>query len=211
VFGQQEAVFHDVEMADDMVVVARFYLRRRVNQSNVEGIRTDTSIAAEPSNLLDEEALVAWAFVPLVQLSGRSKLALSEVGVQALQPFLCSTVNEDPQSIKIDVGTKVVDLFEPPVPDIHHIPTQPQFKARDWRPYGKATLRIHVFTGAPRPGSLTPSEASEDEEEQVSKVIKINGLVIQISNAQQSPPTGCMDPTRAREATNSALQVFRRI
>ena len=31
--------------------------------------------------------------------------------------------------------------------------------------YKKASARVHIFQGTPRPGSLTPSELSEDEDE----------------------------------------------
>lgn len=75
-------------------------------------------------------------------------------------------MNQDPNVIDLNTGTLQLELYEPPVPEIHHIPTHAQFKARDWRPYGNsATLRVHVFLGVPRPGSLTPSEVTDDEED----------------------------------------------
>ena len=42
-----------------------------------------------------------------------------------------------------------------------------------------SSLRLHVFQGAPRPGSLTPSEASDldDGLPEVTSIVKNNGVV----------------------------------
>ena len=69
VFGQQEATFNDVEMQGDMVVIARFYLRRRPQDLTDEFVLPET---IEPT-LYDEETLVAWATVPLVLSSDLCK------------------------------------------------------------------------------------------------------------------------------------------
>ena len=61
VFGQQEATFNDVDMQGDMVLVARFYLRKR--QTDMDDFAPDQ---AQEATVYDEEALVAWTAVPLV-------------------------------------------------------------------------------------------------------------------------------------------------
>ena len=60
IFGQQEATFNDVDMQGDMVVIARFYLKRR--QKEVSDFETDQV----NGTLYDEETLVGWTAIPLV-------------------------------------------------------------------------------------------------------------------------------------------------
>lgn len=63
VFGQQEATFNNVDMQGDMILIARFYLRKR------QDIVTDDIILHDQQHdatLYDEETLVAWTAVPLV-------------------------------------------------------------------------------------------------------------------------------------------------
>lgn len=61
VFGQQEATFNDVDLQGDMVLIARFYLRKR--QSEPSGFEADQGNEA---TLYDEETLIAWTAIPLV-------------------------------------------------------------------------------------------------------------------------------------------------
>lgn len=70
----------------------------------------------------------------------------------------------------LNLGTHVMQLYEPPVPEADVIPLEEHWQPKEWHRYGKATLRIHVFQGTARPGSLVPSEVSEDEEEKLPQV-----------------------------------------
>lgn len=67
--------------------------------------------------------------------------------------------------MQINTGTHTLKLYSPPVPDPSRIPFDEIPGNNDWRRYGKGTLRINIFQGNPRPGSLTPSDMSEDGEE----------------------------------------------
>lgn len=60
-FGQQEATFNDVDLQGDMVLIARFYLRKR--QSEPSGFEADEG---NEDTWNDEETLVAWTTIPLV-------------------------------------------------------------------------------------------------------------------------------------------------
>lgn len=60
-FGQQEATFNDVDLQGDMVLIARFYLRKR--QSEPSGFEADQGNEA---TLYDKETLIAWTAIPLV-------------------------------------------------------------------------------------------------------------------------------------------------
>ncbi|XP_056018546.1 uncharacterized protein LOC125668024 isoform X3 [Ostrea edulis] len=146
IFGQQEATFSDIDLQGDMVVIARFYLRKR---------QTDLSeFAADPANeatLYDEETLVAWSAIPLV-------LCAENLSVRGRR-------NYNPKTMQINTGTHTLKLYSPPVPDPSRIPFDEIPGNNDWRRYGKGTLRINIFQGNPRPGSLTPSDMSEDGEE----------------------------------------------
>ena len=67
--------------------------------------------------------------------------------------------------MQINIGTHTLKLYQPPVPDPSQIPFDEIPSHNDWRRYKKSTIRIHIFQGNPRPGSLTPSDLSEDGEE----------------------------------------------
>lgn len=73
--------------------------------------------------------------------------------------------NFNPKTMQINTGTHTLRLYTPPVPDPGQVPLEEIQGNHDWRRYGKATLRIHIFQGNPRPGSLTPSDMSEDGED----------------------------------------------
>lgn len=75
VFGQQEATFEDVEFQGDMVLIARFYLKKRT-QDNLDDFMMPAVGASQEPSLYDEEACVAWAAIPLVH-STESKLVAS--------------------------------------------------------------------------------------------------------------------------------------
>ena len=62
---------------------------------------------------------------------------------------------------QLNTGTHQLHLFLPPVPRISSIPLHPG--TGDWQRYGRANLRIYIFRDLPRPGSLSPSDRSEDE------------------------------------------------
>ena len=74
VFGQQEATFDDAEVQGDMLLIARFYLKKR-HQDNVDDFNFPEAAAQEPS-LYDDETCVAWAAVPLI-LASESKYKAS--------------------------------------------------------------------------------------------------------------------------------------
>ncbi|XP_066298686.1 uncharacterized protein [Branchiostoma lanceolatum] len=69
VFGWQEALFHDVYLNADMIVVARFYLRQLIRDDAPDNVSHGGSI-------LDEEKLVAWSSMTLTtgRNSGRLRL-----------------------------------------------------------------------------------------------------------------------------------------
>nr|XP_022315187.1 uncharacterized protein LOC111119376 isoform X3 [Crassostrea virginica] len=145
IFGQQEATFNDVDMQGDMVVIARFYLKRR--QKEVSDFETDQV----NGTLYDEETLVGWTAIPLV-------LCTENLSIRGRRNF-------NPKTMQINIGTHTLKLYQPPVPDPSQIPFDEIPSHNDWRRYKKSTLRIHIFQGNPRPGSLTPSDLSEDGEE----------------------------------------------
>ncbi|XP_076440309.1 uncharacterized protein LOC143279891 isoform X2 [Babylonia areolata] len=149
VFGQQEATFHDVQLQGDMLLVARFYLKKRP-QDTLEDMFMEPS--AQETSLYDEESLVAWSALPLVLCADNSLSARDR------RDF-------DPSNMKVNTGTRTLKLFSPPVPEPSRIPLQDVNYNREWRRYRNATLRVHVFQGQPRPGSLTPSDLSDDNEE----------------------------------------------
>jgi len=62
VYGQQEAVFHGVDLYEDILVIARFYLRRRVEH----GLTDLYDSQPADNRALDDETLVAWGAVPLM-------------------------------------------------------------------------------------------------------------------------------------------------
>ena len=76
VFGQQEATFSNVDMQGDMVLIARFYLRKRQDVSVEEVILQDQQ---QDVTLYDEETLVAWTAIPLVLSTEGNKLICSLV------------------------------------------------------------------------------------------------------------------------------------
>lgn len=73
--------------------------------------------------------------------------------------------------MSVNTGTHTLKMFYPPAPDANQIPFENRPYKSDWTRYGKAALRLHIFQGQPRPGSLTPSEESEDGEEVMPEVI----------------------------------------
>ena len=78
-----------------------------------------------------------------------------------LYKFLLPGVNSEfVEDYKVNVGTHTLRLYEAPVPQIDSIPLE---GPKAWHKYKKATVRINIFVGTPRPGSLTPSEASDED------------------------------------------------
>ncbi|XP_069128656.1 uncharacterized protein [Argopecten irradians] len=149
VFGQQEATFSDIEMQGDMILMARFYLRKRQQDDSDDYLIQDN---AQEATLYDNETLVAWGAIPIVlssdpQITSRSRR------------------NFNPNTMTINSGTHTIKLFYPPAAEAGQIPFEDIPTNRDWKRYGKSTLRIHIFQGEPRPGSLTPSENSDDGED----------------------------------------------
>lgn len=86
----------------------------------------------------------------------------------ACNVFVCTIVSVnatgDIGDYRVNTGTHTLQLYTPPVPDPQLIPLVPHHLPKDWHRYGKATVRLHLFADHPRPGSLSPSEASEEEE-----------------------------------------------
>jgi hypothetical protein len=79
--------------------------------------------------------------------------------------------NYNPNTMSVNTGTHTLKMFYPPAPDANQIPFENRPYKSDWTRYGKAALMLHIFQGQPRPGSLTPSEESEDGEEVMPEVI----------------------------------------
>ncbi|XP_078575992.1 uncharacterized protein LOC144861823 isoform X4 [Branchiostoma floridae x Branchiostoma japonicum] len=68
VFGWQEALFHDVYLNADMIVVVRFYLRQLIRDDAPEDV-------SQGGSILDEEKLVAWSSMTLTtKNTGRLRL-----------------------------------------------------------------------------------------------------------------------------------------
>ncbi|KAL3869337.1 hypothetical protein ACJMK2_042031 [Sinanodonta woodiana] len=150
IFGQQEATFQEVDIQGDMVLIARLYLKKQ--EQPQDDFMLPESVVQDPT-LYDDENLVAWAALPLVTCSD------SSLTVKNRRNF-------NPHTMSISAGTHTLTLYKPPVPESSSVPFDDAPAPKEWKRYGqKATLRIYVFEGQPRPGSLTPSELSEDEEE----------------------------------------------
>ena len=77
VFGQQEASFQEVRLSGDMLLVARFYLRKQLNTNNE---------VTDGGPQYGDEQLVAWAVVPLVVSLQGGKLVLYTVKLTSLVP-----------------------------------------------------------------------------------------------------------------------------
>ncbi|XP_050401529.1 uncharacterized protein LOC126818261 isoform X2 [Patella vulgata] len=148
VFGQQEASFSDVQLQGDMMLIARFYLKKKT--PGPEDVHFDNPEASP----YEDETLVAWTALPLVQTHLRDLTARSRM-------------EYDPSHMRINTGTHTLKLFQPPTPEASRIPFEDVAYNREWKPYGKSTLRIHIFQGVARPGSLTPSELSSDGEDTI--------------------------------------------
>ena len=87
----------------------------------------------------------------------------------------------NPVTMSINQGTHTIPFFELPQPDANQIPLETQAPyPRDWHRYGKATLRVYVFQGQPRPGSLTPSDISDVEDEDTLPEVGIGELKLYI-------------------------------
>ncbi|XP_060559794.1 uncharacterized protein LOC132719870 isoform X5 [Ruditapes philippinarum] len=149
VFGQQEASFQDVEYQGDMVLIARLYLKKRQSDALDDFMMPDQG--AQEASLYDEETCVAWSYLPLVNCE-------ENLSVKKRRTF-------NPNIMSINQGTHTIPLFQPPIAEPNQIPVSDQPYSRDLQRYGKATLRIYIFQGQPRPGSLTPSDISDVDDE----------------------------------------------
>lgn len=89
-----------------------------------------------------------------------------------------SRFSNNPSFLRVNTGTHSLRLYRPPVPSPGQVPRDPAVQPRDWVRYREATLRFHVFQEVPRPGSLTPSEASDEEEEGLSQVNFFCGVIV---------------------------------
>ena len=82
----------------------------------------------------------------------------------------------NPNTMSFNQGTHTLQLYQPPVPEPSSIPFDDQPYHRDWERYGKngkGSLRLYIFQGQPRPGSLTPSDMSDiDDEDTLPEVGK---------------------------------------
>ena len=95
--------------------------------------------------------------------------------------------------MSINQGTHTIPFFELPQPDANQIPLETQAPyPRDWHRYGKATLRVYVFQGQPRPGSLTPSDISDVEDEDTLPEVGIGELKLYIYIAFECLHTKCL-------------------
>ena len=83
--------------------------------------------------------------------------------------------------MRLNIGTHTLKLFAPPVPEPNSIPITDSSSSSHhlrqqqalWKRYGKASVRLHIFHGQPRPGSLTPSELSDEGEEILPEVSRL--------------------------------------
>ncbi|XP_013402348.2 uncharacterized protein LOC106167978 [Lingula anatina] len=150
VFGQQEAIFQGVNIQPDIVIIARVYLSKNDLQRRRTGDDDDDSH-------FDESTLVAWGAVPLVVTSGRRSDMYSS--------YHRSNINQS----TVNTGTHTVLLYEPPVPETDTFSLEMGWKPQGVRRFRRATLRLRLFHGKPRPGSLTPSEASDQEDDTLPK------------------------------------------
>ncbi|XP_013420709.1 uncharacterized protein LOC106181016 [Lingula anatina] len=149
VFGQQEAIFQGVNIQPDIVIIARVYLSKNDLQRRTGDDDDDSHF--------DESTLVAWGAVPLVVTSGRRSDMYSS--------YHRSNINQS----TVNTGTHTVLLYEPPVPETDTISLEMGWKPQGVRRFRRATLRLRLFHGKPRPGSLTPSEASDQEDDTLPK------------------------------------------
>ena len=83
--------------------------------------------------------------------------------MKSLDMFVDNQRVENPG--RVNHGTHKLQLYAAPVPPADEIPLEEHYHPKDWQRYGEATLRLSICEGPPRPGSLTPSEASDDEDE----------------------------------------------
>ena len=70
------------------------------------------------------------------------------------------------------MGTHVLRLYKPPIPEPGELPLSPHPVPRNWIRYGRANVRIHIGRGQPTDDSPPPSDIDTDEEEDCPKVIK---------------------------------------
>ena len=98
--------------------------------------------------------------IPTYRKSSTYKLLLIFPGLP-----LKKRKNFNPTTMTINQGTHTMPLFQLPMPEPGQIPLDGGPFPRDWARYGKANLRVYVFQGTPRPGSLTPSDMSDIDDE----------------------------------------------
>ncbi|XP_064626695.1 uncharacterized protein LOC135487166 isoform X4 [Lineus longissimus] len=170
VFGQQEAIFERIQVKSPIILIVRFYLRRQIRVDNNEDELEQAEVRLE-----EEETMVAWGAIPIL---------LPKANVRPMKLKKDAVVG----NFLAPLGTHSIQLYLPPVPDVDRIPVEEHWAPKEWVRYGKATLRLNIFLDSPRPGSLTPSEASDDDDEV--------GLPenVWISHQRRRPPTDNFRP-----------------
>lgn len=147
VFGQQEVSFDGVRFDGDEILIARVYLaskndagywrRQSQNDPQIEKSVPSRLDDDDDDDVTNDNILVAWSSLSLV----RTKKIKG--------------------SYSLNAGTHMLRLFLPPVSDLGIIGVGSIIDRK--KPYLKATLRLKITPENPRPGSITPSEESEDD------------------------------------------------
>ncbi|PAA84032.1 hypothetical protein BOX15_Mlig013049g2 [Macrostomum lignano] len=168
VFGQQEAVFYDVDFSVDMVLILRFYLqpqetviRSKLEQGGGGGgggedFDPDNPLVVKPPTVaLSDDNVVAWAAMPLV---------VPRVNRTSLHGRYADS-RYDLRMVRVNKGTHELPLFEPPVIDPQRVAFEHGWVPVGYRPYGRASVRLHIFHPYQRARSLTPSDDSDEGQE----------------------------------------------
>ncbi|KAF7253904.1 Coiled-coil domain-containing protein 17, partial [Varanus komodoensis] len=136
VFGEQEVTFWDVTVQEDMILVARFYHWPSGRTATAPWDKVLPQPQYQPL-LESEKWLAAWTVVKLTKLSESAKVMFAGATKEELGMPVWNT------------GTHTLTLYHGPVPSVAALSTlilqSAEQKHQDYKLYGDATLRLHIF------------------------------------------------------------------
>ncbi|CAI5777313.1 Hypothetical predicted protein [Podarcis lilfordi] len=134
VFGEQEETFWDVEPQQDMIVIARFY---HWPSGRVAPTPWDKGFKPQHQPLLgSDEWLAAWAVLRLTKMYESHKVMVT------------GAMKKGEHGMPVwNTGTHTLTLYHGPVPPVVALSVMSmEENHQDFKIYGDATLRLHVFS-----------------------------------------------------------------
>ncbi|XP_063003619.1 uncharacterized protein LOC134413366 [Elgaria multicarinata webbii] len=128
-----QVTFQDVILQEDMILVARFY---HWPSGRTASTPWDKGLKSQYQPLLESEKwLAAWTVVRLTKLSESCKVMVAGAMKEGHGIPLWNT------------GTHTLTLFHAPVPPVSALSVMSaEQKHQDYKMYGDATLRLHIFS-----------------------------------------------------------------